>query len=431
MTKTRQVRSTRRGPSPCRQSRRRRSGPEAQGPLADSLSAPNPSLELVKESRLLLVRVVSSRRFLKALTASADDILYTLSSGMSELNQELIQTVERFKHSFPEPDDVRRLFSFTRSADKAIRRGAAEAVVHLCGVLLQQSDSAEGVARCLFDALADNNDPEVRVTILPALGWFADPNDSNCETAFECALDALRDPDDRIRLISLALLREFGVDRMSSALDLIATALSRKSEQVRQLGCEVLGDLGADAGPAIDRLLVCTADEARPVRAAAATAIVKVVEALDRLDPGHDHLDIGPADATLLRLLLTSLREAGPFARKFRQRLQLRWSRDATRKSQQAQDVVPQLAEIWSKFTETEHLVLLWIWRGRSSINGAPAMGHINATPAMEVIDHVGWKDTKDPFNLLRSHLTRIRKKLRKNGVGLDLPMKRSSILWR
>jgi hypothetical protein len=422
MTKPRRRRSTRRGPRSDRRPRPRRSGPEAVAPLADSLSVPNPSPELVKESRLHLERVVSSRKFLRAITASADDVLYKLSSGTSEPNQELIETVERFKNSFPEPDDVRRLFSFTRSADKAIRRGAAEAVVHVCGVLLQQSDIAEAVARCLFDALGDNNDPEVRVTILPALRWLANANDSNCETAFECAQDALRDPDDRVRLVSLALLREFGVERMSSTLDLIATALSRESVQLRQLACEALGDLGADAEPAIDRLLVCTADETRPVRAAAATAIVKVVKALDRLDPGHDHLDIGPADATLRRRLLTSLREAGPFCRKFRQRFQLRWSRDATSKSQQAQEVVPELVEIWSKFSDTEQKVLLEIWRGQCRLTG---------TPAQAIIEHVGWQNTKEPFNLLRSHLTRIRKKLRKNGVGLDLSMKRSSILWR
>jgi hypothetical protein len=368
-----------------------------------------------------LERVVVGRRFLTALTASANDLLCKLASRTSDLNPELIEAVGRFKNSFPEPDDVDRLLSFTSSVDKGVRRDAAEAIVDLGGVLLQQSTLGEAVARCLFDALGNNVDPEVRLAVLPGIAWFAGGNDSNCETAFELALRGLRDADDRLAIGSLTVLRKFGLDWMSSALDVIARALSHESAEVRQLACEVLADLGADAEPAIDSLLACAAnDKKRPVRAAAATAIMKVVRALDRIDPGHDHLDIGPADAKLRRSLLTSLREAGPIGRKFRQGLQLRWSRDAPRKSLQA--VVPELEEIWSRFTETEQLVLLAIWRERRWFDG---------TPAQEVIEQVGWQASKDPLKLLRSHLTQIRQTLRRNGVALQLKMNDSSIAWR
>jgi hypothetical protein len=193
-----------------------------------------------------------------------------------------------------------------------------------------------------------SNHPDVRHTMLPALKWFAKPSDPQCAQAFDLAIDALKDKDHpQIRVTSFSVIEAFGVDRVSSAVQNIAEALSDESAEVRQLACNLLGELGADAGPAINGLLVRAAkdDEEISVRVAAATAIAKVVEALDRVDPGHQHLDIGPADARLRDGLLTALREAGPVGRKLRQRLQHRLTRAATDKAGVSANAPPPAVE--------------------------------------------------------------------------------------
>jgi hypothetical protein len=277
--------------------------------------------------------VGSGARFLKELTEATEALLREFSSRASYRDSDFIDAVKRFnKKRFPSTRAVNRLLSFTKSADEGVRCDAARAIVRLGPVLLQLSAFDDAVARAVFGAIKNNNS-EVRHTMLGALKWFAKPSHPQCAQAFDLAIGALKDKDHPlIRATSLNVIEAFGVDRMSSAVQNIAEALSDESPEVRQLACNLLGELGADARPAINGLLVRAAkdDEEISVRVAAATAIVKVVEALDRVDPGHQHLDLGPADAPLLGGLLTALREAGPVGRKLRQRLQHRLTRAAT-----------------------------------------------------------------------------------------------------
>jgi hypothetical protein len=162
-------------------------------------------------------------------------------------------------------------------------------------------------------------------------------------------------------------------------------------------------------------------DEEISVRVAAATAVVKVVEALDRVDPGYEHLDIGPADAWLRDGLLTALGEAGRVGQELRQRLQQKWTRAATGGSKHIVEVVPELKDIWFKFTETEQRLLCVIWERRRKAG----------VPSQDVIEAMGWDDAKNPLNLLRRHLSEIRKPMRANSIGLELPMKNGRIDWR
>ena len=131
---------------------------------------------------------------------------------------------------------------------------------------------------------------------------------------------------------SSAVLPAFGLDRRSSGVQNIAEALSDESPQVRQLACNVLGELGADARPSLNGLLARAAedDEEMSVRVAAAIAIVKLVEDLETVDPGYQQLGFCLADAPLLGGLLIALREAGPVGRKLRQRLQRNSTRATT-----------------------------------------------------------------------------------------------------
>lgn len=303
-----------------------RSGPEVVAPLADSLSAPNSSPELVKESPSALERVVLSRRFLKALTACADELLYKLSSGTSELNRELIEAVERFKHSFPQPDDMDRLFSFTESADKQVRRGAAHAIFQLGSVLVHRSELREVLTNRLLNVLDSHDlDPEVRLTILPAVAWFANSNDSNCEIAFERTLCALGDADERIRYGSLLVLQEFGVDRVSAAVCKVIDALNDSNPWVRIAACGVLGWLSEDANEAITELVnLAASDCSIEERVAAGAALV-------RIDPDGKQINIAPDHQKRRDSLLAALRHVGELARPLRRSLEKKWNESESR----------------------------------------------------------------------------------------------------
>jgi hypothetical protein len=405
------------------ESRPKRSSTKSSSPpklthISDS-AGPIAQRKIVKKTSTDARENALGARFLRELTESVDALLRELYSQACD--RDFIEGLKRFRMSFPDSDDVAWLLRSVQSSNKVVHRNAARSIVRLGSVLLKQSELEEVVTCAVFDALG-SDDPEVHRTILPALKWFANSKHSKCAMAFECALCALKDPDERIRLGSLAVLPEFGIDRVLPAFKRIAKALSDKSPPVRQLAAYVLGEWGADAGPAIDDLLVRAAeDEEISVRVAAATAVVKVVEALDRIDPGFEHLDIGPADARLRDGLLAALGEAGRVGQELRQRLQQKWIRAATGGSKHIEEVVPELKDIWFKFTETERRLLCVIWERRRKAG----------VPSQDVIEAMGWDDAKNPINTLRRHLSAIRKPMRANSIGLELPMKDGRICWR
>ncbi len=188
----------------------------------------------------------------------------------------------------------------------------------------------ESAAAAVLGAM-DSDDVEVRNTIVLGLGViairFVMRHDGRSATeasgserrrsrAFECVEHGLKDADHRIRARCLELLPEFGIDRVSSAVNDVQALLADRNPEVQRLACDRLGWLGRDAIGAIDDLMRCAAaDRVNEVRSSAAVALAKIFASGIRLP-------LANVDESLLADLINLLRDAGADGRALRQYLQ-------------------------------------------------------------------------------------------------------------
>jgi hypothetical protein len=241
--------------------------------------------------------------------------------------------------------------------------------------------------------------PEVRRLMLSSLQWFAQPNHSLSAAASEAALCMLRDSEATVRSAAVRALRAFELERVLPAFEKVVPLTRDDDPAVRRETCDLLGGLEVDALRAVLPLVgVVAYDPDRQVRKAG-------IDALCRIDPSAEWVDLGPDDVELRSKLIHGLVEAGESARAFRRSLEARWRWEGSPKcSSQMGPVPPEVKDVWQLFSpeECELLRTTWLHRLADGIKKCDLFRFLGMGRVTDKSD-----------NLFRTRLSNIRRMLR------------------